>query len=126
MSNQSITSPDAPKAVGPYSAAVLAGNTLFISGQLGLDPKTGKLQNGVEAQAEQGLKNLGALLKAAGMGYENVVKTTIFIQDMNDFAKINAIYGNYFKDFLPARSCVEIGKLPMNGLFEVEAVAVKG
>lgn len=125
MTKKAVNSDGAPSAVGPYSHSVLAGNTLFISGQLGLDPKTGKLADGVAAQAEQGLKNLGAILKTSGLDYKDVVKTTIFLDDINDFATINEIYGNYFKELLPARSCVEVGNLPAGGLFEVEAVAVK-
>lgn len=123
--NKTITAAGAPAAVGPYCHAKLAGNTLYISGQLGLIPATGALAEGVEAQAKQALDNLGVILREAGMDYADVVKTTVFLADINDFAAINAIYADYFKTEPPARSCVEVAALPKGGLFEVEAVAVK-
>lgn len=123
--NKTITAAGAPAAVGPYCHAKLAGNTLYCSGQLGLIPETGALAEGVEAQAKQALENLGVILKEAGMDYADVVKTTVFLADINDFAAINAIYADYFKVEPPARSCVEVAALPKGGLFEVEAVAVK-
>ncbi len=123
--NKTITAAGAPAAVGPYCHAKLAGNTLYCSGQLGLIPETGALAEGVEAQARQALENLGVILKEAGMDYADVVKTTVFLADINDFAAINAIYADYFKVEPPARSCVEVAALPKGGLFEVEAVAVK-
>ena len=115
--NKTITAANAPAAVGPYCHAKLAGNTLYISGQLGLDPVTGALAEGVEAQ--------GAILKTAGMDYCDVTKTTVFLTDINDFAAINAIYAQYFQGEAPARSCVAVAALPKGGAFEVEAVAVK-
>lgn len=123
--NKTISAAAAPAAVGPYCHAKLAGNTLYCSGQLGLIPETGALAEGVEAQAKQALDNLGAVLQAAGMDYADVVKTTVFLADINDFAAINAIYAGYFKVEPPARSCVEVAALPKGGLFEIEAVAVK-
>ena len=123
--NKTITAAGAPAAVGPYCHAKLAGNTLYCSGQLGLVPETGALAEGVEAQAKQALENLGVILKEAGMDFSDVVKTTVFLADINDFATINAIYADYFKVEPPARSCVEVAALPKGGLFEVEAVAVK-
>lgn len=125
MANQVITAKNAPAAVGPYSHAVLAGNTLYTSGQLGLDPATGALPEGVCAQAEAALKNLGAVLAAAGMDYCDVVKTTVFLADMGDFEAINEIYAGYFKGDCPARSCVQVAALPKGALFEIEAIAVK-
>ncbi|MHC5229255.1 RidA family protein [Enterococcus sp. LJL99] len=125
MTSQMINSSKAPAAVGPYSHSVLAGQTQYISGQLGLDPVSGEMKETVEQQAEQALINLGAILKETGMSYENVVKTTVFLQNMSDFGKINDIYGKYFVKTLPARSCVEVSELPKNGLFEIEAIAVK-
>ncbi len=125
MANQVITAKNAPAAVGPYSHAVLAGNTLYTSGQLGLDPAIGALPEGVCAQAEAALKNLGAVLAAAGMDYCDVVKTTVFLADMGDFAAINEIYAGYFKGDCPARSCVQVAALPKGALFEIEAIAVK-
>ena len=123
--NKTITAAGAPAAVGPYCHAKLAGDTLYCSGQLGLVPDTGKLAEGVEAQARQALDNLGAVLRAAGMDYADVVKTTVFLADISDFAAVNAIYAEYFRDEPPARSCVQAGALPKDGLFEIEAVAVK-
>ena len=125
MNVETITAPGAPAAVGPYCHAKLCGDTLYCSGQLGLDPVSGALPGGVEAQARQALENLGAVLKAAGMDYANVVKTTVFLADIGDFAAINAIYADYFQTEPPARSCVQAGALPKGGLFEIEAVAVK-
>ena len=122
MTNKMINSAQAPAAVGPYSHSVLAGNTLYISGQLGL----GEMKTTVEEQAKQAFINLGSILKEVEMTYDNVVKTTVFLQHMSDFSKINEIYGNYFSEVLPARSCIEVAKLPKDGLFEIEAVAVKG
>ena len=126
MSNKTITAQNAPAALGPYSHAVLAGSTLYISGQLGLDPATGALAATVTEQAEQGLKNLGEILKAAGMDYGDVVKTTVFLADMGDFAAINEVYARFFTSNFPARSCVQAAALPKGALFEAEAVAVKG
>jgi len=111
--------------VGPYCHARLAGNTLYTSGQLGLIPATGELPQGVEAQAEQALENLKAVLNAADMELADVVKTTVFLTDINDFAAINAIYAKYFPGESPARSCVQVAALPKGGLFEIEAVAVR-
>ena len=123
--NKTITAQNAPAAVGPYCHAKLAGNTLYTSGQLGLIPATGELPEGVEAQAAQALDNLMAVLSAAGMEAADVVKTTVFLADMNDFAAINAIYAKYFSGEAPARSCVQVAALPKGALFEIEAVAVK-
>ena len=123
--NQTITAEHAPAAVGPYCHAKLAGGTLYASGQLGLIPATGQLPEGVEAQAALALENLKAVLEAAGMGLSDVVKTTVFLADINDFAAINAIYAKYFPGEAPARSCVQAAALPKDALFEIEAVAVK-
>ena len=124
MKNVTITAAGAPAAVGPYCHAKLCGNTLYCSGQLGLDPITGALAQGVEAQAVQALDNLGAVLRAAGMDYCDVAKTTVFLSDMGNFAAVNEIYARYFPGEPPARSCVQ-AVLPKGGLVEVEAVAVK-
>ena len=123
--NKTITAENAPAAVGPYCHAKLAGNTLYTSGQLGLLPATGELPQGVEAQATQALENLQAVLAAAGMTCADVVKTTVFLAVINDFAAINAIYARYFTGEAPARSCVQVAALPKGALFEIEAVAVK-
>ena len=125
MPNKVISAANAPAAVGPYSHAILAGNTLYTSGQLGINPATGEIPAGVEAQAKTGITNLGNILAAAGMSFADVVKTTVFLTDMNDFAKVNAIYAEFFQGECPARSCVQVAALPKGGLFEIEAVAVK-
>lgn len=125
MIRETINAAKAPAAVGPYVHAVKAGDTLYTSGQLGLIPETGELPEGVEAQAKQALENLKAVLEAAGMTMANVVKTTVFLADINDFAAINSIYAQYFTGDAPARSCVQAGALPKGGLFEIEAIAVK-
>ena len=98
---------------------------VFTSGQLGLDPEKGTLPEGIEAQTHQALKNLGAVLEAAGVGYEDVVRTMVFLDNMDDFATVNAIYAEYFKESAPARSCVEVARLPKGGLIEIEAIAAK-
>ncbi len=126
MKNEPIIAQGAPAAVGPYSHAVRAGKTLYASGQLGLDPVTGQLAEGVEAQARTALSNLKAVLEAAGMEMADVVKTTVFLVDMGDFAAINAIYADAFGETKPARSCVAVAALPKGGLFEIEAIARKG
>ena len=123
--NKTITAQNAPAAVGPYCHAKLAGGTLYTSGQLGLIPATGELPEGVEAQASQALDNLKQVLSAAGMGFADVVKTTVFLADMGDFAAINAIYAKYFPGEAPARSCVQVAALPKGALFEIEAIAVQ-
>ena len=125
MANRIIHTDRAPAAVGPYVQAIQAGNTLYSSGQLGLIPGTGTLPEGVEAQARQSLKNLGAILEAAGYAVSDVVKTTVFLRDMNDFAAVNAVYAVFFGDCRPARSCVQVARLPKDGLVEIECVAVK-
>ena len=123
--NKTITAPNAPAAVGPYCHAKLVGDLLFTSGQLGLIPATGELPQGVEAQAAQALDNLKAVLAAVGMSCADVVKTTVFLADINDFAAINAIYAEYFPGEAPARSCVQVAALPKGALFEIEAIAAR-
>ena len=113
----------APAAIGPYSQAVVPGNMVFASGQIPVNPATGEIPEGVEAQAKQAFTNVKNLLEAAGTSIENVVKTSVFIQNMDDFAKINEIYAGYFTEPFPARSCVEVSKLPKGVLLEVEAIA---
>lgn len=125
MSIQIIHTENAPAAVGPYSQAIRTGNLLITSGQLGLIPENGILPEGVEAQAEQALKNIGAILEAAGFARTDVVKTTVFIRNMGDFGKVNEIYAAFFGDHKPARSCVEVSALPKNGLVEIEVTASK-
>ena len=125
MAHKVISTPKAPAAIGPYVQAVNAGNLLFASGQLGLDPETGILPEGVEAQAAQALENIGAILAEAGYERTDVVKTTIFIRNMGDFAAVNRIYAGFFGDHKPARSCVEVSALPKGGLVEIEATAAR-
>lgn len=124
MQRKAITTQHAPAALGPYSQAIHAGNLVFASGQLGLDPQTGKLQEGIEAQTRQVLANLAAVLTAADSSVEKVVKTTIFLANMADFAKVNALYGEVFKVEPPARSTVQVAALPLGGLVEIEVIAL--
>jgi len=119
-----IKTEHAPAAIGPYSQAVRVGDFLFASGQLGIDPSTGKLQEGVEAQARQALANVQALLAAGGTTPNKVVKATIFLANMADFAKVNAIYGELFAHEPPARSTVQVAALPLGGLVEIEVIAL--
>src|SRR5512138_2199489 len=113
------------KAVGPYSVGVKAGDFVFCSGQLGLDPSSGSLvEGGVEAEARQALKNMGVILEAAGSGLDRVVKTTVFLRDINDFARMNAVYAEFFQSEPPARSAVQVAALPRGGAVEIEAVAL--
>lgn len=123
MANEIISTQKAPGAIGPYSQAVRAGDMLFTSGQLGLNPETGVLAEGVRAQADQALKNLGAILHEAGLDYKDVIKTVVFIKNMADFKTVNEVYAQYFTANYPARSCVEVAALPMGGMVEVECVA---
>jgi len=125
MAHQMIFADNAPAAVGPYCHAALCGNTLYVSGQLGLSPQDGSMPEGVENQATQALANLKAVLAAVEMTPANVVKTTVFLKNMGDFAAINAIYADFFGDNKPARSCVEVAALPKGALFEIEAIACK-
>ncbi|NIM19121.1 MAG: reactive intermediate/imine deaminase [Candidatus Latescibacteria bacterium] len=116
----------APKALGPYSQAVLDGDTLFLSGQIGIEAETGKfVEGGVEAQTHRVLKNIAAVLEAAAMGMENIVKTTIYLASMEDFQKVNEIYSRYFVKNPPARATVEVARLPLGALVEIEAIARK-
>ena len=115
----------APAAIGPYSQAKMTGNFLFASGQIPVNPATGEIPEGIEAQAEQVMKNVKNLLEAAGTSVDQVVKTGVFIKNMDDFATINGIYAKYFAKDCPARSCVEIARLPKDVLLEMEAIAVK-
>ena len=121
-----ISTTQAPKAIGPYSQAILSGFTVYTSGQIGINPETGKLvQDSIEAETKQVLNNLEAVLSEARMGFENVVKTTVFITDMADFAAINAVYATAFKQDPPARSCVQVAALPLGARVEIECVATK-
>ena len=121
-----ISTPNAPAAIGPYSQAIRAGQFLFASGQLGLDPATGDLREGIEAQTRQALANLQAVLSEAGATVANVVKTTIFLADLSHFATVNQLYGEVFGHEPPARSTVQVAALPKGGLVEIEVIALLG
>jgi 2-iminobutanoate/2-iminopropanoate deaminase len=119
-----ITTKNAPAAIGPYSQAVRVGEMVFISGQLGIDPAKGELLSGIENQTRQALKNIEAILKTANSLLDNAIKVTVFLRDMNNFSKMNEVYGEYFTKNLPARSCVEVSKLPKEDAeIEIEVIA---
>ena len=119
-----IATNNAPAAIGPYSQAIFANGFLFSSGQIAINPQTGELvDGGITAQTKQVFANLGEVLKAAEMGFEDVVKTTVFLADMNDFGQMNAIYGEFFTQNLPARSAVAVKALPKGALIEIELIA---
>jgi 2-iminobutanoate/2-iminopropanoate deaminase len=123
MNKRRIASSGAPEAIGPYSQGIEAGEFVFCSGQIGLDPSTGELVEGVEAQADRALRNLGAVLDSAGLTHADVVKTTVFLADIGDFAAVNAVYARFFSDPPPARSTFAVAALPKGGRVEIEAVA---
>jgi 2-iminobutanoate/2-iminopropanoate deaminase len=120
-----IETGNAPAAIGPYSQAIDIGNMIFLSGQLGLDPSSGELPESFEEQAANIMNNIKAILEASGSGFDKVVKTTIFLADLANFAKINEIYGACFPNHKPARSCVQVAALPKGGKVEIEVIAVK-
>ncbi|HOG77803.1 MAG: RidA family protein [Chloroflexi bacterium] len=120
---QVVIAERAPKAIGPYSAGILCQGFVFVSGQLGIDPENGNLLEGVEAQARQALRNLSAVLEAAHTDLNAVVKTTVFLKDMADFAVVNAVYAEFFTQGFPARSALQVAALPKGGLVEIEAIA---
>jgi 2-iminobutanoate/2-iminopropanoate deaminase len=122
---QAISAPDAPPAMGAYSPAIRAGNLLFASGQIPMDPASGALvAGGIDAQADQVMRNLVALLKAAGLGFEHVVRTTVFLTDMNDFAGMNEVYGRYIVNPPPARATVQVARLPRDVKIEIDLIAM--
>jgi 2-iminobutanoate/2-iminopropanoate deaminase len=121
---QSVSSPDAPKAIGPYSQAVRAGQLLFLSGQVPIDPATGQLVDGdIAAQTRRVFDNLDAVLKAGGRSFGDVVRTTVFLADMNDFAAVNEVYGQYFREPYPARATVQVARLPKDARVEIDLIA---
>ena len=121
---QAISSDGAPKAIGPYSQAIRAGQLLFLSGQVPLDPATGQLVGGdIAAQTRRVMDNLGAVLNAAGLSFADIVRTTIFLADINDFAAVNEVYGSYFSAPAPARATVQVARLPKDARVEIDAVA---
>ena len=125
MVRQAVTTDKAPAAIGPYSQAVKAGNLLFLSGQIPLDPATGHLvEGGIDAQTRRVFLNIGAILEAAGASFDNVVSAGVFLADMNDFSKMNAIYAEYFSSPAPARATVQVARLPKDCLVEIQVTAV--
>lgn len=127
MQRSIVSTPDAPKAIGPYSQAVRVGQLVFCSGQIPLDPHSGEMVGGsdVEAQTRQVMRNLGAVLAAAGSSFEQVAKTTIFLTDLGDFARVNQVYGSFFEGVLPpARATVQVSALPRGAKVEIEAIAL--
>jgi 2-iminobutanoate/2-iminopropanoate deaminase len=121
-----ISTSNAPAAIGPYSQAVETGNTLYISGQLPLDPETMEMPEDIKEQAEQVMKNTGAILEEAGYSYKDVIKSTIFLSDINNFQAMNEVYGKYYQEEPPARSAYEVANLPKGAKIEIETIAVKG
>ena len=126
MPARSVVSPNAPRPVGPYSQAMRAGRLLFLAGQIPVDPATGAMPKDIKDQTAQVLRNLQAVLEAAGGTLADVVKTTVFLTDLDDFAKMNEVYGRFFGEEPPARACVEVSRLPKGALVEIEAVAFLG
>lgn len=119
-----IEAVDAPKAIGPYSHGIIANGMVYTSGQIGADPKTGELAEGIEAQTERALKNIEGVLRMSGTRMATVVKTTVFLADMNDFAKMNEVYARHFPEPFPARSTVQVARLPRDAKVEIEVVAL--
>lgn len=125
MNKKVISTDKAPKAIGPYSQGIVAGNMIFTSGQLAINPETGELvQDDIQKETRQALENLKAVLKEGGATLNDVVKVTLYIKDMNQFGKINEVYEEYFSENKPARSCIEVARLPKDGNVEVEAIAI--
>jgi 2-iminobutanoate/2-iminopropanoate deaminase len=122
---EAVSTPDAPEAIGPYSQAIKAGGFVFTAGQVAIDPATGQVVSGeVSAQTERVMKNLAAILQAAGSGFEKVVRCTVFLRNMNDFTAMNEVYGRYFASAPPARSTVEVARLPKDVLVEIDVIAL--
>ena len=123
MDQHVVNSEKAPQAIGPYSQGIRAGEFLFVSGQLPVDPVSGMLVVGIEAQTQQSIENIAAILASEGLGLKSVIKTTVFLKDINDFQSMNSVYGKYFSLDAPARVCVQVAKLPKDALVEIEAVS---
>lgn len=120
-----VSTPNAPAAIGPYSQAVELNGTVYVSGQLSVNPATGTMPDGIEAQTRQSLENIGAILKEAGLGFNDIVKTTVFMADLSMFGAMNAVYAEFFPESKPARACFQVAALPKAALIEIEAVAGK-
>lgn len=124
VKREAVSTASAPRAIGPYSQAVKAGSLLFLSGQIPIDPATGEMvAGGIEAQTRRVFENLGAILQAAGASFDNVVRTTVYLADMNDFAKVNEVYGGYFSAPAPARATVQAARLPKDARVEIDLIA---
>jgi len=124
VTKTAVSAPDAPKAIGPYSHAIRTGQLLFISGQVPIDPATGNLIEGdITAQTQRVMNNIDAVLKAGGLSFQHVVRTTIFLADMSDFAAVNAVYGTFFSEPYPARATVQVSRLPKDARVEIDAIA---
>lgn len=125
MMKKNIISKGAPAAIGPYSQGIKSDNLIFISGQLPVDQKTGKIPEDIESQTEQSIKNIIEILKEEGLDLNNVIKTTVFLKDLSNFTKVNEVYGKYFSEPYPARSCIEVAKLPKDAGIEIEVIATE-
>ena len=125
MKREVINTKNAPGAIGPYSQGIIVGDFVYTSGQIPINPATGVMETDIKIATKQSMENVKAILEAAGTSLENVVKTSIFLKDLNDFAVVNEIYGTYFTENPPARSCVQVAKLPKDAVIEIEAIAIK-
>ena len=125
MKREVIHTNNAPGAIGPYSQGIIVGDFVYTSGQIPINPATGVMETDIKLATKQSMENIKAILEAAGTSLENVVKTSIFLKDLNDFAAVNEVYGTYFTENPPARSCVQVAKLPKDAVIEIEAIATK-
>lgn len=123
MNREIISTTNAPSAIGPYSQGVKVGNIIYTSGQIPVDPQTGELETDIKKATKRSMENVKAILAEAGTTLDNIIKTTIFLKNMDDFAAVNEIYGSYFKENPPSRSCVEVARLPKDAVIEIEAIA---
>lgn len=125
MNKQVIKTDNAPEAIGPYSQGIIVGDFVYTSGQIPINPKTGIMETDIKLATKQSIENIKAILEEVGTSLENVIKTTIFLKDLNDFNVVNEVYATYFKENNPARSCVEVSKLPKDAVIEIEAIAIR-
>ena len=125
MKREVIHTNNAPGAIGPYSQGIIVGDFVYTSGQIPINPATGVMETDIKLATKQSMENIKAILEAAGTSLENVVKTSIFLKDLNDFAAVNEVYGTYFTENPPARSCVQVAKLPKDAVIEIEAIATR-
>lgn len=125
MNKQVIKTDNAPEAIGPYSQGIIVGDFVYTSGQIPINPKTGIMETDIKLATKQSMENIKAILEEVGTSLENVIKTTIFLKDLNDFNVVNEVYATYFKENNPARSCVEVVRLPKDAVIEIEAIAIR-